>query len=202
MQLNSNQTLVAIRDNRSLNGHEKFVLLMIISRIGNKDHCFPSIKTLAKDCDCSMSTIQRTLNTLEEKLYITRKKAVGLKTNKYFINEQILFEKDTPKPVKKSTNTVTQTVDNSCQNLTMSVTQTYDVVHTDLCDPIYSLYILNKKINKKIKNNSHSQSLFGERGGTNHVQMLFRKQSDYKSLKIWQLLPSNDSYDNEYRDRL
>lgn len=48
------------------------VIFYLINRAGQENTCFPSVKTIAKECNISTRTVQRALNDLEKAGFITR----------------------------------------------------------------------------------------------------------------------------------
>lgn len=57
-------------------------------RQGLNDDCYPSLKTIANDTKCSVSTVKRALNELERKGYIERinqRRSNGSKTSNRYI---------------------------------------------------------------------------------------------------------------------
>lgn len=66
----------------------------------NNMQSYPSLKTLAEECNVSLSTIQRELNRLEEKGYIKRNSG-GIEDNHNVSNRYYMTKFDLPKDEKK-----------------------------------------------------------------------------------------------------
>jgi hypothetical protein len=61
-----------IRDS-DLSGNEILVLLALMTRTDETGECFPGTKLLAKESRTSETTVRRSLNTLAEKGFLTRR---------------------------------------------------------------------------------------------------------------------------------
>lgn len=56
----------------SLTKRATLVIFYLINRSNEELSCFPSVKTIGKECNMSMRTVQRALNDLEEAGFISR----------------------------------------------------------------------------------------------------------------------------------
>ena len=69
------------------------ILCYLLMRAGNQDVCYPSLNTISKDIDISLSTVKRAIPELVDKGYlkkINRKKANGAATsNLYQFTEKV-----------------------------------------------------------------------------------------------------------------
>lgn len=67
------------------------VIFYLINRADHENSCFPSIKTIAKECNISTRTVQRALNDLEEAGFLTRESRFheqgGQRSNLYHLIE-------------------------------------------------------------------------------------------------------------------
>lgn len=67
------------------------VIFYLINRADQENTCFPSIKTIAKECNISIRTVQRALNDLEKAGFITRESRFheqgGQRSNLYHLIE-------------------------------------------------------------------------------------------------------------------
>jgi predicted transcriptional regulator len=67
------------------------VIFYLINRSDQENTCFPSIKTIAKECNISTRTVQRALNDLEKAGFITRESRFheqgGQRSNLYHLIE-------------------------------------------------------------------------------------------------------------------
>ncbi len=67
------------------------VIFYLINRADQENTCFPSIKTIAKECNISTRTVQRALNDLEKAGFITRESRFheqgGQRSNLYHLVE-------------------------------------------------------------------------------------------------------------------
>jgi predicted ArsR family transcriptional regulator len=69
--------------------YEKMVLLMLSNYSDSQNKCWPSVKTLAKDCGMSEKQIRRCMIKLESQLLIRREEQIrtyGQTTNMYYLD--------------------------------------------------------------------------------------------------------------------
>lgn len=73
------------------------VIFYLINRANQELTCFPSVGTIAKECNMSKRTVQRALNDLEEAGFIERESRFhergGQRSSLYRINEKIDMQK-------------------------------------------------------------------------------------------------------------
>lgn len=64
----------------------KLVLIALADRADDKGQCWPAISTIADDCECSESTVKRSLNKLEKQGHIARINRAndGMKTSNLY----------------------------------------------------------------------------------------------------------------------
>lgn len=69
------------------------VIFYLINRANQELTCFPSVGTIARECNISTRTVQRALNDLEEAGFLERESRFhergGQKSNLYKISEQV-----------------------------------------------------------------------------------------------------------------
>ncbi len=74
------------------------VIFYLINRANQELTCFPSVGTIAKECNMSTRTVQRALNDLEESGFLEREswfhERGGQKSSLYRINEQIVVRSE------------------------------------------------------------------------------------------------------------
>ncbi len=66
--------------------YEKMVLIVIKKHLMNKKECWPSIKTIAKEADCSEYSAKKAINSLVEKDRLTKKPNGHFRNNVYSTN--------------------------------------------------------------------------------------------------------------------
>jgi len=83
------------------------VIFYLINRADKENTCFPSIKTIAKECNISSRTVQRALNDLEEAGFLIRESRFhtqgGQRSNLYRL---LISEDDKDKDRMKNNDTV------------------------------------------------------------------------------------------------
>lgn len=55
------------RCGKDLNIYEKMILMVLLSHCIGKIECWPSHETIAKEASCSITTVKKTIRSLEEK---------------------------------------------------------------------------------------------------------------------------------------
>lgn len=82
----------------SLTKRATLVIFYLINRANQELTCFPSVGTIARECNISTRTVQRALNDLEEADFLERESRFhergGQKSSLYRINEQIVIRSD------------------------------------------------------------------------------------------------------------
>ena len=69
--------------------HGKIVLMMLADRASDEGLCWPSLNTIATDCEISLSTVKRTVKVLESKGFVKivrEKDDRGWKSNRYILD--------------------------------------------------------------------------------------------------------------------
>jgi len=73
------------------------VIFYLINRANQELTCFPSVGTIARECNMSTRTVQRALNDLEEAGFLERESRFhergGQKSSLYHINEKIVVDR-------------------------------------------------------------------------------------------------------------
>lgn len=82
----------------SLTKRATLVIFYLINRANQELTCFPSVGTIARECNISTRTVQRALNDLEEAGFLERESRFhergGQKSSLYRINEQIVVRSE------------------------------------------------------------------------------------------------------------
>lgn len=73
----------------NMHAHEKLILFFLASYMGKKSICYPSVKSLALDCNLSIDSIKRGIKALETKELIKISRASGY-NNRYAFNLSII----------------------------------------------------------------------------------------------------------------
>jgi len=66
--------------------YEKMVLIVIKKHLMKKKECWPSIKTIAKEADCSEYSAKKAINSLIQKDRLTKKRNGHFRNNIYSTN--------------------------------------------------------------------------------------------------------------------
>lgn len=66
----------------NLNSHERILMVMLASYMGEKKYCWPSYKSLMLDCGMAKATLSKSIKSLEKKQVISIEKQYGI-NNKY-----------------------------------------------------------------------------------------------------------------------
>jgi predicted transcriptional regulator len=73
------------------------VIFYLINRANQELTCFPSVGTIARECNMSTRTVQRALNDLEEAGFLERESRFhergGQKSSLYHINEKVVVDR-------------------------------------------------------------------------------------------------------------
>ena len=88
-KLNNNFTniLNKLITDKNITTAEFRILCYLLMRAGNQDICYPSLNTISKDIDISLSTVKRAIPELVEKGYlkkINRKRKNGSSTSNLY----------------------------------------------------------------------------------------------------------------------
>lgn len=75
-----------------LNSFDLIILVILASYMGEKDHCWPSKNTLARECGMSIDTVKRSLSKLK-KLNIIYVECINNNQNTYWFNLEIVYIK-------------------------------------------------------------------------------------------------------------
>jgi predicted transcriptional regulator len=82
----------------SLTKRATLVIFYLINRANQELTCFPSVGTIARECNISTRTVQRALNDLEEAGFLERESRFhergGQKSSLFRINEQIVVRSE------------------------------------------------------------------------------------------------------------
>jgi len=82
----------------SLTKRATLVIFYLINRANQELTCFPSVGTIARECNISTRTVQRALNDLEEAGFLERESRFhergGQKSSLYRINEQVVVRSE------------------------------------------------------------------------------------------------------------
>ena len=82
----------------SLTKRATLVIFYLINRADQELTCFPSVGTIARECNISTRTVQRALNDLEEAGFLERESRFhergGQKSSLYRINEQVVVRSE------------------------------------------------------------------------------------------------------------
>lgn len=73
----------------NLHAYEKLILFFLASYMGNKSICYPSLKSLAIDCNLSIDSIKRHIKSLEKKELIKVTRVFG-RNNQYTFNLKLI----------------------------------------------------------------------------------------------------------------
>lgn len=102
-----------IWEDHNIKGHEKLVLIYLVRNFNvNYGYSFPTREQIQEATGISKDTLNKVLNSLEEKGYITRSKREGKagRNNIYYINKYLVEQETSsqastkPKPNNKSRN--------------------------------------------------------------------------------------------------
>lgn len=102
-----------IWEDHNIKGHEKLVLIYLVRNFNvNYGYSFPTREQIQEATGISKDTLNKVLNSLEEKGYITRSKREGKagRNNIYYINKYLVGQETSsqastePKPNNKSRN--------------------------------------------------------------------------------------------------
>ena len=88
-KLNSNFTniLNKLITDKNISDKEYRILCYLLMRAGNQDVCYPSLNTISKDIDISLSTVKSAIPDLVEKGYlkkVNRKRKNGSSTSNLY----------------------------------------------------------------------------------------------------------------------
>jgi len=82
----------------SLTKRATLVIFYLINRANQELTCFPSVGTIARECNISTRTVQRALNDLEEAGFLERESRFhergGQKSSLFRINEQVVVRSE------------------------------------------------------------------------------------------------------------
>lgn len=82
----------------SLTKRATLVIFYLINRANKELTCFPSVGTIARECNISTRTVQRALNDLEEAGFLERESRFhsqgGQRSSLYRINEQMVVRSE------------------------------------------------------------------------------------------------------------
>jgi predicted transcriptional regulator len=82
----------------SLTKRATLVIFYLINRANQELTCFPSVGTIARECNISTRTVQRAMNDLEEAGFLERESRFhergGQKSSLYRINEQVVVRSE------------------------------------------------------------------------------------------------------------
>jgi len=82
----------------SLTKRATLVIFYLINRANQELTCFPSVGTIARECNISTRTVQRALNDLEEAGFLERESRFhsqgGQRSSLYRINEQVVIHSE------------------------------------------------------------------------------------------------------------
>lgn len=81
-----------------LNSHERILMVMLASYMGNKDYCWPSYESLIKDCGMAKGTLNKAIKNLQTKQIINVEKVNGLNNRYNFVYD---FTSSTGRLVEK-----------------------------------------------------------------------------------------------------
>ena len=85
--------LIEIVYKADLSQRATLVIFYLINRADIENTCFPSVRTIAKECNISTRTVQRALNDLEEAGFVIRESRFheqgGQRSNVYHLNEMV-----------------------------------------------------------------------------------------------------------------